>query len=160
MEDYSVLLSDLLRQEQELQFTEFNNNTAIKLGQLILSKAFKEGKEITVDIRKNGMTLFHAKMNNNGLGHDRWITRKINTVHHFEHSSYYIHVQMKSWNTTIQDNAFVDSMEYAAEGGCFPIIVKGAGMVGTITVSRLAGHEDHDMVVTSLEQLLLAGGIF
>ncbi|MCM3784550.1 heme-degrading domain-containing protein [Neobacillus mesonae] len=155
MKDYSLLLNDLLRQEQELQFTEFSNNTAIKLGQLILSKAFDEGKQITVDIRKNGMTLFHAKMNENGLGHDRWIARKINVAHHFEHSSYYIHVLMKSWNTTVQDNAFVDPMEYAAEGGCFPIFVKGVGMIGTITVSGLEGHEDHNMVVVSLQKLLL-----
>ncbi|WP_162551175.1 heme-degrading domain-containing protein [Paenibacillus tepidiphilus] len=154
MEDYTALLSTLLRQEQELQFTEFNNNTAIELGQLILAKAFAEGKQITVDIRKNGMTLFHAKMNDNGLGHDRWITRKINVAHHFEHSSYYIHVLMKSWNTTIQDNAFVDPLNYAAEGGCFPLIVKGAGMIGTITVSGLEGHEDHEMVVASLKKLL------
>lgn len=155
MEDYTALLDTLLRQEQELQFTEFSNNTAIQLGQLILSKAFDEGKQITVDIRKNGMTLFHAKMNDNGLGHDRWITRKINVAHHFEHSSYYIHVLMKSWNTTIQDNAFVDPLNYAAEGGCFPIIVKGAGMIGTITVSGLEGHQDHEMVVAALTKLLL-----
>ncbi|WP_138493772.1 heme-degrading domain-containing protein [Paenibacillus pinistramenti] len=155
MENYAPLLEKLLRQEQELQFTEFNNNMAVKLGNLILDKAFREGKQITVDIRKNGMLLFHAKMNDNGLGHDRWITRKINTVHHFEHSSYYMHVLFKSWNTTIQDNAFVDPLEYAAEGGCFPILIRNAGMAGTITVSGLEGHEDHEMVTASLEQLLL-----
>ncbi|WP_151736918.1 heme-degrading domain-containing protein [Paenibacillus tengchongensis] len=154
MEDYTALLNTLLLQEQELQFSEFSNNTAIELGQLILAKAFAVGKQITVDIRKNGMTLFHAKMNDNGLGHDRWITRKINVAHHFEHSSYYIHFLMKSWNTTIQDNAFIDPLNYAAEGGCFPLIVKGAGMIGTITVSGLEGHEDHEMVVASLKKLL------
>ncbi|GGA47540.1 heme-degrading domain-containing protein [Paenibacillus physcomitrellae] len=156
MEDYTVLLDELLRQEQELQFTEFSNNTAVKLGNLILDKAFAEGKQITVDIRKNGMLLFHAKMNENGLGNDRWIARKINVVHHYEHSSYYIHVRMKAGNTTIQDSDFIDPMEYAAEGGSFPILIKNVGMVGTITVSGLQGHEDHEMVVSSLQKLLNA----
>ncbi len=154
MEDYSSLLEQILRQEQDYQFTKFTNQTAIELGNAILERAHKLGKLIVVDIRKNGQVLFHAKMDETGLNNDRWIARKINVVNHFGHCSYYMNVLYKSWNTTIQDNAFVDPMEYAAEGGCFPVLIRNVGPVGTISVSGLSGEEDHEMIVAVLEQLL------
>lgn len=154
MEDYTPLLEQILKQEQELQFSAFSNQTAIQVGSAILARAQSMDKQITVDIRKNGNVLFHAKMDENGPGNDRWITRKINVVNHFGHSSYYMNVLYKSWNTTIQENAFVDPMEYAAEGGCFPLLIRDAGAAGTISVSGLSGEEDHEMIVAVLEQII------
>ena len=46
--------------------------------------------------------------------------------------------------------------EYAAHGGSFPIILKGSGVVGTITVSGLAQEEDHLLVVNTLRDYLSA----
>lgn len=152
MENYAPLLEQILKQEQDLQFSRFTNQTAIELGNAILARATSMGKLIVVDIRKNGQVLFHAKMDETGLSNDRWIARKANVVNHFGHCSYYMNVLYKSWNTTIQDNAFVDPMEYAAEGGCFPLLIRGVGAVGTISVSGLSGEEDHEMIVSVLEQ--------
>ncbi|WP_249899494.1 heme-degrading domain-containing protein [Paenibacillus sp. PK3_47] len=157
MADYTALLERLLQQEQDLQFTKFTNGTAVQIGSAILERASGLGKQIVVDIRKNGTLLFHAKMDDTGLGHDRWIQRKINVVNHFGHSSYYMNVLYQSWNTTIQDNAFVDPMEYAAEGGCFPLLIRDVGPIGTISVSGLSGEEDHEMIVSVLEQLVQSG---
>ncbi len=156
MEDYTLLLDKLLQQERDLQFSTFSNQTAIRLGNAIVERAVELNKQIVVDIRKNGIVLFHAKMDDTGPNNDRWIARKINTVNHFGHCSYYMHVLYKSWNTTIQDNAFVDPMEYAAEGGCFPIFIRNAGPVGSISVSGLSGEEDHEMIVSVLEHFLKA----
>ncbi|WNS44617.1 heme-degrading domain-containing protein [Paenibacillus sp. MMS20-IR301] len=154
MEDYSLLLEQILQQEQELQFDTFSNGTAIQVGSAILARAQNMGKLITIDIRMNGTVLFHAKMDNNGPGNDHWINRKINAVNHFGHCSYYVHVLLKSRNTTLQESAFVDPLEYAAEGGCFPLQLRSAGTVGTISVSGLAGEEDHEMIVAVLKQIL------
>lgn len=154
MEDYKALLEQLLQQERDFQFSEFSNGTAVKLGTAILEKAEQEGKRIAVDIRKNGELLFHAKMDGTGYDNDRWIERKRNVVHHFEHSSYYMHVLYKSENTTIEKSAYLDSMEYAAEGGSFPILIKNVGIIGTVSVSGLEGHEDHEMIAASLRKLL------
>ena len=48
----------------------------------------------------------------------------------------------------------LDPRDYTAHGGCFPIRVRGTGMVGTVTVSGLPQKEDHALVVETLGQVL------
>jgi uncharacterized protein (UPF0303 family) len=43
---------------------------------------------------------------------------------------------------------------YSDHGGCFPILVRDVGPVGTVTVSGLAQHNDHALVVEALELAL------
>ncbi|WEK53528.1 MAG: heme-degrading domain-containing protein [Candidatus Cohnella colombiensis] len=154
MDNYELLLEELLRQETDYQFNIFTNQTAIAIGSAILARANQMGKCISVDIRRNGDVLFHAKQEGMGPNNDRWIQRKINVVHHFGHSSYYMHVLYKSWNTTIQENAYVNPMEYATEGGSFPILIRDVGVIGTISVSGLAGDEDHGIIVSVLKEYM------
>ena len=61
---------------------------------------------------------------------------------------------LKSKGKRIEESYLIPESEYAAHGGCFPIIVKGTGMVGTITVSGLPQEEDHKLVVQSIRAFL------
>lgn len=47
-----------------------------------------------------------------------------------------------------------DHFEYAAHGGCVPIVVKGVGMVGTITVSGLEQSKDHALAIKAMAEFL------
>jgi uncharacterized protein (UPF0303 family) len=154
LEDYTELLERLLQQERDLQFAEFTNKTAVLIGIAILEKAMQENKFIVVDIKKNGQLLFHGKLDGTTLNNDQWIQRKNNVANHFGHSSYYMHVWLKSRQTTIQENAYLDPMDYAAEGGAFPIFIKNVGPIGTISVSGLPGEEDHGLIISVLQDFL------
>jgi uncharacterized protein (UPF0303 family) len=44
--------------------------------------------------------------------------------------------------------------DYASHGGSFPLAVKGAGIVGSVTVSGLPQRADHELVVEALCALL------
>lgn len=42
--------------------------------------------------------------------------------------------------------------DYAPAGGCFPLCIKGAGMVGTLAISGMASHEDHALAFETVEK--------
>ncbi|HEY7347180.1 MAG TPA: heme-degrading domain-containing protein [Ktedonobacterales bacterium] len=154
MENYQGLLRTLLHQEEVLQFSEFTNEIAWEVGNRLVETAQQNHKTITADICRNGQQLFHCALTGTSADNDAWIKRKNRVVNHFGHSSYYMGILYKSKNTTIQDSALLDPREFAPHGGAFPIIVKQVGVVGTITVSGLPQHEDHELVVQALAEYL------
>ena len=151
MED---ILKILLQEEQELQFTFFNETTAWQLGTQMVEHAMRENLPITIDITRGQHQLFHASMPGTAADNDEWVKRKVRLVNRFGHSSFYMGQMLKSKGKRIEESYLIPESEYAAHGGCFPIIVKGTGMVGTITVSGLPQEEDHKLVVESIRSFL------
>lgn len=151
MED---LLKTLLEQEAKLQFVAFDENTAWKLGSAIVAEATARALPIAIDIRRGDRQLFHASMPGASADNDQWIARKVRTVNRFGHSSFYIGRFLASLGKTMAEKYYVSEQEYAAHGGCFPIIVKGTGMVGTVAVSGLPQEEDHRLVTECVAALL------
>ena len=148
------ILEQLLDEERELQFTRFNEETAWLLGNQMVEKCRKDGLSVTVDIARGDHQLFHASLKGTSADNDEWVKRKVRLVNRFGHSSFYMGQFMKSKGRTIKDLYLLDESDYAPHGGCFPIIVKGTGMVGTITVSGLPQEEDHKLVTQSIREYL------
>jgi uncharacterized protein (UPF0303 family) len=44
----------------------------------------------------------------------------------------------------------LDNMDVVLAGGCFPVRVKGAGLIGGITISGLHERDDHRLVVEAI----------
>ncbi|HEV8194334.1 MAG TPA: heme-degrading domain-containing protein [Ktedonobacterales bacterium] len=154
MDDVEQMLRRLLQQEEVLQFTEFNNETAYELGVLLVEGARREGKGVTIDINRNGQQLFHCALPGTSADNDEWIKRKNRVVNRFAHSSFYLGRYYANQGTTLEERMYLDPAEYAAHGGAFPILIKGVGVVGTITVSGLPQQEDHEFVVWTLASYL------
>ena len=148
------LLAQLLQEERGLQFTSFNETTAWQIGSQIVEHAMRENLPITIDIRRGEHQLFHASMPGTAVDNDEWVKRKVRLVNRFGHSSFYMGQMLKSKGKNIEESYLIPESDYAAHGGCFPIIVKGTGMVGTITVSGLPQEEDHKLVVQSIRAFL------
>jgi uncharacterized protein (UPF0303 family) len=151
MED---ILKTLLQQEQELQFTSFNETTAWQLGTQMVEHAMRENLPITIDITRGQQQLFHYSLPGTAADNDEWVKRKVRLVNRFGHSSFYMGQLLKHKGKTIEQSYLISESEFAAHGGCFPIIVKGTGMVGTITVSGLPQEEDHKLVVESIRAFI------
>ena len=151
MED---ILKTLLQQEQELQFTSFNETTAWQLGTQMVEHAMREKLPITIDITRGQQQLFHYSLPGTAADNDEWVKRKVRLVNRFGHSSFYMGQMLKHKGKTIEQSYLIAESEFAAHGGCFPIIVKGTGMIGMITVSGLPQEEDHKFVVESIRAFL------
>jgi uncharacterized protein (UPF0303 family) len=150
------LLQELLRQEEELQFTGFTNEMALELGLALLSEARTRSQPVAIDISRHGQQLFHFAMTGATADNDHWIRRKNNVVARFGHSSYYMGRQLQSMGQSMEEKYLLSSQEYAAHGGAFPLIARGVGVIGAITISGLPQAEDHEVVVTTLRRFLAA----
>lgn len=146
------LLEQLKKQEEELQFEHFSNEDAIKLGLIIYEIAKKETLPVTIDIMRSGQQLFHISMPGTTPDNDEWVRRKVKLVNRVQHSSFYVGTELRSENKTLEERSEISHYEYAAHGGCFPVRVKGTGMVGTITVSGLEQSEDHALVIRGIKE--------
>ncbi len=147
-------LEELLLQEEELQFATFTNATAWELGCAFVDAAQRDRLGVTIDIRRGDQQLFHAALAGTAANNDAWIERKNRVVRRFGHSSFYIGSKHRADGTDFAERELLDPREYAAHGGAFPVIVRGVGMVGTVTVSGLPQADDHRLVVEVLRAFL------
>ncbi|HLX57657.1 MAG TPA: heme-degrading domain-containing protein [Ktedonobacteraceae bacterium] len=154
MNEHEELLEELRRQEEEIQFTSFSNDTALAVGMALVQAAKNGGKSVAIDITRSGQQLFHYAMTGTSIDNGEWIKRKNRVVNRFGHSSYYMGISLQKMGQTIEEKYLISSSEYAAHGGAFPLIIKGVGVVGTITVSGLPQQEDHALVVSTLRRFL------
>ena len=150
----SDILKQLLQQEQELQFEKFNEETAWQIGSQLVERARNENLPVTIDITRGEHQLFHASLPGTSADNDEWIKRKIRLVYRFGHSSFYMGQLLKSNGKRIEEAYLVSESDYAPHGGCFPIIIKETGVVGTITVSGLAQEDDHKLVIQEIRKYL------
>ncbi|EOD67078.1 heme-degrading domain-containing protein [Amycolatopsis vancoresmycina] len=147
-------LAQLFEQEERLQFTTFDNETALALGRQMLDAAADRGLAVTISIRRNGQRLFHAALPGTSADNDGWIDRKSRVVDRYGHSSFLIGTQFRANGGSFEQHSRLDLGEFAAHGGVFPVLVRGVGPVGTVGVSGLPQAEDHAFVVEQLERFL------
>nr|ACN58963.1 cellulase precursor [uncultured bacterium BLR10] len=152
--EQKVDLATLVRQEQLLQFDSFTNDTALELGLRVIELARAAHKTVAVNITRDGLVLFHHGMQGTTADNLNWIRRKSNLVNRTGHSSFYTHTEVKNGGGDYDAIPTLDPREFAAHGGSFPLVIKGAGPIGTITVTGLPGAEDHAMVVAALKACL------
>ena len=140
--------------KRELVFESFGNEDAFKLGLAFLQVARERKLPIAVDIERSGQRLFHFAADGSSVDNADWIERKKNLVKTMFRSSYAIHLQLLSDGKTLDEKYDCPMGHFAAHGGCFPIVVKGTGFVGTITVSGLPQRDDHELVVETVREFL------
>lgn len=154
MENKTTSLDTIRRQEQALQFTSFDNDAALAIGNRIVEQAKADNVAVTVDVTVNRNPLFFHAMAGTSPNNADWIRRKSNLVNRTGHASFYVHTDAVAKGRDYDNLPTFDPKDYAAHGGSFPIVVKGTGQIGTITVSGLAGVDDHAMVVRALKWYL------
>lgn len=147
-------IEQIALQEQRLQFERFDATTAWELGTLLKTAAEQRGVAVAIDIQLHGQPLFFFAMPGTTPDNVDWIRRKRNTVQRFHKSSYAMGLQLKQRGTRLDENFGISPIDYATAGGCFPLILRGTGCVGTITVSGLPQREDHNLVVEALAEML------
>lgn len=147
-------LAQLAQEEHLLQFEFFNAETAWELGSRLKRAAESRGVSVSIEIRLAGQTLFYYAMPGTTPDNAEWIRRKRNVVERFRQSSYAIGVRLKQRQSTLEERYGLSQRDYTAHGGCFPLILRNTGCVGTITVSGAPQLEDHQLVTQTIADFL------
>jgi uncharacterized protein (UPF0303 family) len=143
-------LERIALQEQERQFTNFDEETAWRLGSRVRAWAVDRKLVLVVDVRRFGQPLFYSAMPGTTPDNVEWIRRKGNVTARFHRSSYAMKLELELKNSNLLDRYGLTLVDYAAHGGCFPLRVRGAGVIGSITVSGLPDRADHQIAVEAL----------
>jgi uncharacterized protein (UPF0303 family) len=146
-------LEQVSLQERELQLTHMDEQLAWELGLRLRTMAEERGLSLVIDVRRLGQPLFYTALKGTTPDNVAWVQRKSNVVARFHRSSYGVGLTMKMKNDTLEARGLPIS-EFASHGGSFPLAVKGAGIVGSVTVSGLPQRADHEFVVEALCDLL------
>lgn len=136
-------------QERELQFESMNEQTAWEIGTRLRALAEQRGMSVVIDVRRFGQPLFYTAMKGTTPDNVEWVRRKSNVVARFYRSSYGVGLFLKNKNDSIEARGLLTA-DYASHGGSFPIAVRNAGIVGSVTVSGLPQRADHELVVEAL----------
>jgi len=140
-------------QESELQLVRMDEQMAWEIGTRLRTMAEERSLPIVVDVRRFGQPLFYTALKGTTPDNVSWVQRKSNVVARFHRSSYGVGLTLKSKNDSLEARGLPIN-EYASHGGSFPLAVKGAGIVGSVTVSGLPQRADHELVVEALCSLL------
>lgn len=138
------------RQETELVFTEFNELVAHSLGERIRERALRDKFAIVVDIRTWDRQLYFMALPGTTADNSEWVRRKVNMVRRVQKASYRPVLENASGVDYFQPRRGLDNADFVLAGGGFPIRVKGAGIIGCVTVSGLHERDDHQVAVDAI----------
>jgi uncharacterized protein (UPF0303 family) len=141
-------------QERELRIPRLDMQFAWELGSFIRTMAIDRGLAIVIDVRRFGQPLFYTALEGTTPDNVEWVRRKVNVVSRFHRSSYSVGLGLQNKGTNLQESQGLPLADYATHGGCFPLHVEGAGVVGCVTVSGLPQRFDHELVIEALCNLL------
>lgn len=143
-------LERITLQERELVLPRLDADVAWELGSRLRAMAAERKLPVVIDIRRFGQPLFYAAMDGTTPDNVEWVRRKSNVVARFHRSSYAVGIKGKIKGETLHESQGLPVVDYATHGGSFPLVVAGAGIVGSATVSGLPQRGDHEMVVEAL----------
>ena len=143
-------IRQIIRQEQELVFARFDEAVAFSIGSRVRERAAKDRLAIVCDIRTWDRQLFFMGMPGTSADNAEWVRRKVNLTRRVLKSSYRVVLEKKFEGTVFPPGRALDVADFALAGGCFPIRVAGAGIVGAITISGVHERDDHGIGVAAV----------
>ena len=149
--DIQVLMDSIQAQETAYEFERIDEELALQMGLYVIRRAREMGKPVAIRITLNRRTLFAFSMARTKPESDNWIRRKENITYATNGSSYYWECWCEQGVHPLEWRG-MSYEDYAPAGGCFPLRIKGAGMVGTLTISGMASHEDHALAFETVEK--------
>lgn len=148
------MITDLLKEQEDLQFPAFDAATAWTIGCHIQRRAAAENMPIVFEVAKAGQRLFFCAMPGSAPDGAAWIHRKRSVVERFHCSSLLMKLRADQQGRPLLQRYVLSPDDYCSSGGGMPVIVNGTGCIGAVTVSGLTQFEDHKLAVEAMRHAL------
>lgn len=139
----------IARQEEILRWATFTRQQALQLGLCIAELAEKKYKKgAAIRIIEDNTVIFEYKMETTNPENDWWMGKKLAVSLQTGTSSLRAYVEGKTglrkpfWETRPEN--------YAACGGCFPVIMESGEIFARVLVSGMAHEEDHQIIADAM----------
>ena len=146
-------IATLQAQETRLVLPAFDESIVMTIGMALVDLGRVRKHSILIDIRTPQWVMFRVALPGANALNDHWVRRKSNTVFLFGCSSLLMGARNREAGETLARHG-CDPMQFADNGGSFPLRAAGAGVLGAVTVSGLPQLDDHALVIEALEQVL------
>ncbi|MCP8882735.1 heme-degrading domain-containing protein [Devosia sp. XJ19-1] len=148
-------MAELEAQQARLHLPRFDYAAAWVLGAHMQAEAAARKLPVAIEVTHGETPVFFALMPGATPDNPDWVRRKRAVALRFHQSSLYMRLQCEQHGWDFARRFRLPEADYAASGGGVPIIVDGVGLVGAAAVSGLPDVEDHNLVVSALEKLLV-----
>ena len=148
-------LADLEREQERLQLTGFDYATAWALGLRMQLEASARSLPVAIEVSHVNTVVFFALLPGATPDNPDWTRRKRAVALRYHKSSLYMRLLCEQHGWNFHDRFRLPEADFAASGGGLPIMVRSVGVVGAAAVSGLPDVEDHDLVVSAIESLML-----
>lgn len=148
-----ALMDQIKEQETQFEFGSIDESLSLQMGLYVVRRAKEIGKPVAVRITLNRRTLFACSMAGTKPESDNWLRRKENLVYASNQSSYFWECWCELGLHPFEWRGF-DYKDYAPAGGGFPLRIKGAGAVGTLTITGMLSHEDHELAYETVSKAI------
>lgn len=147
-------IEELEQEAAELQFASFDPLIAWKIGCYIQERAVAENMPIAFEVARTGQRLFFSAMPGAMPDNAHWIKRKRNVVERFYRSSLMMKLLADRDGRPLLERYVLSAEDYCSSGGSVPIVVAGAGCVGSVTVSGLTQYDDHRLAAEAIRHVV------
>lgn len=147
-------IEELQIEAEELQLSAFGPMVAWEIGSYIQQLAVAENMPIAFEVAKTGHQLFFFAMPGAMPDNAHWIRRKRNVVERFYRSSLTMKLLADRDGRPFLERYILSPDDYVSSGGSVPIVVRGSGCVGSVTVSGLTQFDDHRLAADAIRHVM------
>ncbi|MHB1063649.1 MAG: heme-degrading domain-containing protein [Georgenia sp.] len=154
MAQTQTFYDEILADEAELVFDAFGLEDSWHLGAQMRAAAVEQELPIVIGIVLGRQHVFRAALPGSSADNDGWLARKTAVALRYGRSSMGVGERFREQGRDFDTDSRLDTTQFAAHGGVFPVQVRGTGVVGAVGVSGLPQKDDHAFVVGRLRAYL------
>lgn len=135
---------------EEIVLPKFGEEDVLRL----LSICRRQTNKAAIEIFKNGRTSLRFLPDHLNADKTDWLRRKRNSVLYFGLSTAALNKKLNGEELLLETKYGLRREAYTITPGSVPIRVRGAGLIGALSITGLSPEEDHALAVSLLQKLL------